>query len=226
VWRLAPGWDTVLRDLEAAAEVRQRIVRHVPRSLGQGQVLQAGERFETVEGVVQGLGLDDELVGTMYMVVERADGRACYLPVRPEVAEQLAVGDTLRVSSPTESWVKATDRIVARYASEHGGVYDPAAHERELALRGMRAGPGQPSPRDLVVANVRRLERLERYGLVARQPAGRWLVRADLVSQLEARERTHPRHRIQIDRLGPPRQIDRSGPERGPFRRRGPGLSR
>lgn len=226
VWRLANGWDTVLRQMGAAAEVRQRIAQHVPRSLGQGQVLQAGAPFEAIEGVARGLGLEDELAGTMYMVVERADGRACYVPVRPEVAEQLAVGDNVRVTSPTESWVKATDRIVARYAAEHGGVYDPAAHERELALRGVRSANGQPSPRELVAANVRRLERLERYGLVARQLAGRWLVRADLVGQLEARERTHPRHRIQIDRLGPPRQIDRGGPERGPVRGRGPGLSR
>jgi hypothetical protein len=53
-----------------------------------------------------------------------------------------------------------------------------------------------------------------------------WRVRADLVSQLEARERTHPRHRIQVDRLGPERQIDGNGPDRGPARGRGPGLSR
>jgi hypothetical protein len=70
------------------------------------------------------------------------------------------------------------------------------------------------------------LERLERYGLVARQPAGHWRVRSDLVSQLEARERTHPRHRIQVDRLGPEREVDRGGPDRGPRRGRGPGLSR
>jgi hypothetical protein len=77
-----------------------------------------------------------------------------------------------------------------------------------------------------VRANVRRLERLERYGLVARLPAGQWRVRADLVSQLEAREHTHPRHRIAIERLGPRREIDRNEPERGPSRQRGPGLSR
>jgi hypothetical protein len=162
----------------------------------------------------------------MYAVVERSGGGACYLPVRPEMATQLAVGANVRVSSPTESWAKASDRIVARYAAEHGGVYDPAGHERELSVRSGRNVTGQPSPADLVRANVRRLDRLERYGLVARLPAGQWRVRTDLVGQLEARERTHPRHRIEIERVGPKREIDSGGPDRGPGRGRGPGLSR
>jgi len=225
-WRLAEGWEPLLRQYETAVEVQARLARHVPSSLGKGLVVQPGERFETVEGVVRGLGLHDELAGTMYAVVERRGGGACYLPVRPEVAAQFALGDNVRVSSPTESWAKASDRIVARYAAEHGGIYDPAAHLRELVIRGDRTASGQPLPADLVKANVRRLDRLERYGLVARQAGGQWRVRADLVSQLEARERTHPRHRIQVDRLGPERQVDRSGPDRGPGRGRGPGLSR
>jgi len=123
------------------------VARHVPSSLGQGLVVQPGERFETVEGVVRGLGLHDELAGTMYAVVERTGGAACYLPVRPEVAAQFALGDNVRVSSPTESWVKASDRIVARYAAEHGGVYDPAGHERELSMRGVRNASGRRSSR-------------------------------------------------------------------------------
>jgi hypothetical protein len=101
-----------------------------------------------------------------------------------------------------------------------------ARNERELAVRGGRAAAGQPSPAELVSANVRRLDRLERYGLAARLSGGQWRVRTDLVSQLEARERTHPRHRIQVDQLGPQRQVDRSVPDRGPGRGRGRGLSR
>lgn len=102
----------------------------------------------------------DELAGTMYAVVERSGAGACYLPVSPEVATQLAVGDKVRVSSPTESWVKASDRIIARYAADHGGTYAPAAHLRELVIRGDRNASEQPSPADLVKANVRRLDRL------------------------------------------------------------------
>ncbi len=225
-WWLADDWEPLLRQYETAVEVQARLAQHVSNSLGQGLVLQPGERFDAVEGVVRGLGLHDEVAGTMYAVVERSGGGACYLPVRPEVAAQLALGDKLRVCSPTESWVKASDRIVAPYAAEHGGVYDPAGHDRELSMRSGRIGVGQPAPADLVKANLRPLQRLERYGLAVRLPAGQWRVRTDLVSQLEAREQTHPRHRIEIERLGPKREIDRSGPDREPGRGRRPGLSR
>jgi type IV secretory pathway VirD2 relaxase len=145
-WRLADDWEALLRQYETSVEVQARLARHLPSSLGQGLVVQPGARFDTVEGVVRGLGLHDELAGTMYAVVERSGGGACYLPVRPEAAAQLTLGDNVRVSSPTESWVKASDRIVARYAAEHGDVYDPVGHERELSMRRGPDAGGQPSP--------------------------------------------------------------------------------
>ena len=107
------------------------------------------------------------------------------------------------------------------------GLYDPAAHQAGLVLRtGRTTGQQQPSPAELVKANVRRLERLERYGLVARDRSGCWRVPADLLAKLEARQKTHPRHRIEVERLGPKREIGRNEPERGPSRGRGPKLSR
>ena len=128
----------------------------------------------------------------------------------------------MKVSSPSESWAKSTDRIIAQYAQQNQGIYDPVLHQRSLeALGGRRRRNVVASPAELTVANVRRLERLERYGLVERLPNGRWKVPADLVAQLEARERSHPRLRIQVDRVGPEPDRDRTGP-----RRRGPGVSR
>jgi type IV secretory pathway VirD2 relaxase len=227
VWQLKPGWDDDLKRMEVISEARARLAQHIPNCLGAGQLLDTGQAFATVEGVVRGLGLHDELAGTMYVVVQGRDGAACYVPVRPEVAAELATGDMVRVSSPSESWVKATDRIVARFAAEHGGLYDPAAHQAALVLRAGRAGGEQrPSPAELVMANVRRLERLERYGLVVRDRGGRWRVPVDLLAKLEARETTHPRHRIRVERLGPARKIDRSAPEIARGRGRRPERSR
>ena len=227
VWRLESGWEARLKKLEAFVEVRERLYRHIPASLGRGQSLEVGTAFETVEGVVRGVGLHDELGGEMYLVVERNGGGGCHVAVRPEVAAGLAVGDAVKVSSPTESWVKPTDCVVARVALEHGGVYDPVEHQNTLQLRaGSVPGDGRPSPAELVAANVRRLERLERYGLVERRPGGRWRVPSDLVATLEARERTHPRHRLQINRVGPERKVDRDGSDRPGGRGRGPGVSR
>jgi hypothetical protein len=208
-------------------EARARLAQHVPGSEGRGQVLQPGDRFEAIEGTVRGLGLHDELAGTRYVVVERPGREPCYLPLPPESAEKLAVGDHVRVTCPAESWVKATDRVVAKVAAEHGGIYDPAAHERALSMRGRPgAGTGQPTPKELVGANTRRLERLERYGLVVRDVGGRWRIPADLVAKLEAREVSHPRYRIEVERVGPAKQVERAPLGRPLGRGRGPGMSR
>jgi type IV secretory pathway VirD2 relaxase len=213
-WELASDWDADLKRMEVVKEVRVRLARHVPGCVGQGQLLDAGQAFETVEGVVRGLGLHDELSDARYIVVERAGGGACYVAVRPEVAAGLAAGDVVKISSPTESWVKPTDRIVVRFAADHGGVYDPVAHQAALAMRAGREGDRQqPTSAELVGANLHRLERLERFGLVARETGGRWRVPPDLLVKLEAREKSHPRHRIAIVRLGPDRPLRRKGAE-------------
>jgi type IV secretory pathway VirD2 relaxase len=221
-WRLEAGWDAELKRMEAHDEARGHLSRHIPDSLGLGRVLEVGQTFDTVEGVVKGIGLHDELEGTMYLAVEGRGAVAHYVPVRPEVVQGLRVGDTVKVSTPAESWVKSTDRIIAQFAQQNRGVYDPVLHQRALeALSGRRGGRAVPSAAELTTANLRRLERLERYGLVERLPNGRWRVPVDLVAQLEARERSHPRHRIQVDRVGPEPDRDRTGP-----RRRGPEVSR
>ena len=55
-----------------------------------------------------------------------------------------------------------------------------------------------------MAANIRRLERLERYRLAKRLADGRWQIPTDLLSQLESRERTHPQQRIRFDKIGAP----------------------
>lgn len=78
-----------------------------------------------------------------------------------EVADTAREGDRVRVASQTESWVKSTDRIVARAAQENGGIYDPVHHQSALEAVRQRQplrGPDTPSPADLATANVRRLE--------------------------------------------------------------------
>jgi Protein of unknown function (DUF3363) len=221
-WWLQAGWDAELKGVDARDEALGRLSRHIADSRGRVRVLEVGQRFETVEGVVKGIGLHDELEGSMYLAVEGRDAAVYYVPVRPEVAEGLRAEDSVKVSSPSESWAKSTDRILAQFAQQNRGVYDPVLHQRSLeALGGRRGRNIVATPAELTVANVRRLERLDRYGLVERLPNGRWKVPADLVAQLEARERSHPRLRIQVDRVGPEPDRDRTGP-----RRRGPEVSR
>ena len=72
-------------------------------------------------------------------------------------------------------------------------------------------------PQSVIEVNLRRLERLGRYKLVARLPDGTWRVPSNLVDVLRSREQTHPRFRLQVEQPG--LQLDRS-------RNRGPSLGR
>ena len=105
----------------------------------------------------------------------------------------------MRIGSEIQPWVRPADRIVARVAQGNVGIYDPVRHQQELHdLQRGRGQPGDPTPGERVAANVRRLERLARFRLAVRLPDGRWRVPADLVAQLEAREKSHPQHRLRI----------------------------
>ena len=92
------------------------------------------------------------------------------------------VGDKVRVSSPTESWVKASDRIVARYAAEHGGVYDPAAHlarTYDPRRTGTRADNRRPPSWSRPTCGGSSGWNATAWSRGS--PAGQWRVRADIV---------------------------------------------
>ena len=219
VWRLADGWKGFLvqrgEDLDAASRLRALVGDEASRY----RVLRPENPVPVTDGVVVGMGLHDELSGEMFAAVKTA--------ARPGVLPAVAArrrrrscrrSDAVRVGFEVEPWVKPADRIVSQFAQENGGIYDPARHQRELeGLRQAPSGDRQPTPAERVAANVRRLERLARYRLATRLPDGRWQIPADLLSQLESRERTHPQQRLRFEKIG--------GPAREPVRPRTPDVA-
>ena len=198
-WRLADGWQETLREMGKQQEITERLWRIVGDRALRQRVIDANTPTPTFDGVVAGKGLDDELAGTTFVVVMSRAGEACYLRMPPEVAAGFRDGEAVRIGSEVQPWVRPADRIIARFAQENGGVYDPARHERALEqLQRGRRQPNEPTSAERVAANVRRLERLARFRLAARLPDSRWQVPADLVKQLEAREKTHPQHRLRV----------------------------
>jgi hypothetical protein len=153
----------------------------------------------TFDGVVAGKGLEDELAGNMFVVITAPTGEPWYLRLPPDIADSLQEGEAVRVGSEIQPWLRPADRIIARFANDNGGVYDPVKHQQALEnLRRPGAPAAEPTPMERVGANIRRLERLARYRLATRLPDGRWQVPADLLTQLEAREKTHPQHRLRV----------------------------
>ena len=209
-WQLEDGWEASLVRMEKDAEIAQRVRTALPASLGRCAVVESGRPMAPIQGTVRAIGLDDELSGNMYAIVETKADLPRYVPVRPEIAATMRVGDTVAVGSAIEKWVKSSDQRIARFAQDHGGIYDPAAHQQALQASPRKAVEGSPAIADLVAANVRRLDRLQRYGLAERVAGGCWRVPPDLIAQLQAREQSHPRHalRIEVRRPAPDRAVD------------------
>jgi hypothetical protein len=205
-WRLADGWKESLVRLGQQNDRIERLYPIVGEKAADYQFVDPKLPLSGFEAVVVGKGLDDELSGQMFVAVRGAGDRGYYIPLRPEAAEALRPGDTIRVSFETERWLKPADEFIARAAREHGGLYDPQQHQRELEARQARTGErGTKSPAQLLTANIRRLERLAAYGLASPLPDGQWRIPADLVAQLKAREQTHPRSLLQVERTSPSR---------------------
>ena len=207
IWRVADGWKESLVRLGQQNDRIERLYPIVGEQAADYRFVDPKLPLSTFEAVVIGKGLHDELSGQMFVAAQGADNRGYYIPLRPEVAENLHRGERIRVGFKTEKWLKPADEIIARVARENGGVYDPRQHQRDLErLPGRRPEEAAPSPADLVTGNVRRLERLAAYGLASPLPDGRWRVPSDLVRQLESRERTHPRSLLKIEKALPPQR--------------------
>lgn len=206
-WKLAEDWQEDLVRLGEHHDVVGRLQPFVGMRAIEYHVPDPKAPTPEFEGVVVGKGLDDEHLGTMFVAVVTPAGDPWYIRVQPEIAAGVREGETVRVGSEVEPWVRPADRIIARAAQENGGLYDPVRHRRALEnlqapLSRGDAATVAPSPAERVAANIRRLERLARFRLAARLPDGRWQIPADLLAQLAAGEKTHPQHRLRIEPVG------------------------
>jgi hypothetical protein len=198
-WTLVPDWQERLRALGERADVIKRLHRIAGGDVSRYRLDGATALAAPVEGVVRGKGLHDELAGSVFAAIESKDGATHYVLLDDRTAAALEPGDIVRAVPSVEPWVKPTDKVLAKVAGAAGGLYDPKAHLAQLDAA--HRPPDAPAPAVLVAGNVRRLERLEHYGLVRRQGTA-WRIPADLIAQLEARERSHPRRRLRVEYCG------------------------
>jgi type IV secretory pathway VirD2 relaxase len=201
-WRVTEGWQETLRELGERGDLIKRMHRALEGRASSYRVFQPGPGA-TVEGTIKHKGLHDELAGDPYVIIQTARREAVYVRLDPAAAAPLREGATVRFACETQRWVKATDHVIQREAAANAGIYDPTAHQRSLGDTPIAISGRLVEPKDVIAVNVRRLERLERYQLVERQPGGRWRVPVDLVRQLADRERTHPQHALRVEPIGP-----------------------
>jgi type IV secretory pathway VirD2 relaxase len=215
-WQLAEGWQETLRQLGERGDIIKRMHRALQGRAVAYRVFEQRDGAQ-IEGVIRSKGLHDEQTGEPCIVVETPRREAVYVRLDRVTAETVREGAAIRLRCEKQAWVKGTDFVIQREATTNGGIYRPADHLKRLGTSPIAIDAKWVWPDDVVAANQRRLERLERYKLVSRLPDGSWRVPPNLTEILSSREQTHPRFRIQIEPLVPSR--DRS-------RERGPGLER
>jgi type IV secretory pathway VirD2 relaxase len=216
VWTLALDWQQALRDLGEREDIHRRIYDATKGDVALDRFEIWSERAERdpIVGVVRRKGLDNELRGDFYAVVETARGGAAYVRLHEVAARELQEGSIARVAVERQTWAKPIDRVLELVAGENGGVYDARLHLEQMRRRPVVIQGRTLDPAEVVAANVRRLERLERYSLVIKLEDGRWRLPPDLVKSLEARDLSHPRHMVRAQTIAPPleQQITRRGP--------------
>jgi hypothetical protein len=215
-WRLADGWQEVLRSLGERGDIIKRIHRALGGQPVSHRVFEPREGAQ-IEGVVRQKGMHDEISGEPYAVIQTPRGEAVYVRLDQATAATLKEQTAVRLSCERQPWVKATDEVLEREAASNGGIYSPTAHLEKVRRRPPMIEGRWVRADEVIAVNLRRLERLERYKLVSRRPDGTWLVPRDLVSTLRQREQTHPRLRLVVEPLTPAVK---------PERRRGPSLDR
>src|SRR3984893_754384 len=189
-WLLADEAEPSLRELGIRGDIirtmqRAFSVRGQERSPTDFAISDAPIALEqTVIGRVIEKGLDDELKGSAYLVVDGVDGRAHYLRVPNfDAITDVPEGGIIAVG---RAQGRQSDRTIARLAEALNGIYDPERQRLELT----RANASDPEA--LVEAHVRRLEALRRGGrIVERLPDGRWNIPEDYLDRARAYDARH-----------------------------------
>jgi type IV secretory pathway VirD2 relaxase len=210
-WRVAEGWQETLKQLGERGDIIKRM-HHALQ--GRASVYRVFEprAGAVVEGVIKQKGLHDELAGDPYVIVQTPRMEAVYVRVDTATAATLKEGTPIRFACEPQPWVKSTDHVIQREAATNGGIYDPTAHLRKLGDMPIAIGGRWVAPASVIEFNQRRLERLERYNIVARLPDGKWRVPPNLVEVLRSREQTHPQYRLHAEAVG----VEAPALDRGP----------
>jgi type IV secretory pathway VirD2 relaxase len=201
-WALVSGWKEHLRELGVRGDIIKQMHRALRGDVARYEILEMSsfqESGQPLYGRVVKKGLSDEQRGTYFAIVETPSGRGCYVPLDSCAAEEAREGDVVRIQSRPQRWRRKDDETIDRIARANHGVYEPSAQRQSTENPGER--------------HEKRLGELERLGLAHRRTDGWWDVDAELLSKLDAMDKTEPKVRMVVDRQRMPigQQIDHPG---------------
>lgn len=190
-WTMHPDAEPRLRALGERDDIIKRLHRSMGADRGADFVLEGERRAEPVIGRLAGRGLDDELKGSAYAIVDGIDGRAHHLRLPSlEATGDAGRGAIIELRRFADATGKERLALAVRsdldLASQIGA--DGATWlDRQLVARTpvpLAEGGFGAEVRDALAA---RAERLIEQGL-AKRDAGRFVPVRDLLGRLRGRE--------------------------------------
>jgi type IV secretory pathway VirD2 relaxase len=183
---VGPGRWRIYAELEAKLRrmgERGDIIKTIHRELAAAGVSRAGTNYaifdperadQRLVGRIVGGGFSDELRERRYVVLDGIDGRTHYAEIGAHAAnEESLVRNTIVELSSRAGEPRAIDRVIAKIATAHRGLYSDRLH-REF-------DPQASS--EYVGSHVRRLEAIRREGIVSRLADGSWNVGNDYLDR-------------------------------------------
>jgi type IV secretory pathway VirD2 relaxase len=194
IWSIEPGAEQTLRELSVRNDIIKTMHRAMTRS-GQAfdpaaLAMHHGAPSEPIVGRLVERGLDDELAGTAYAIVDGADGRTHHLRFETmELTGDAASGAIVELRSWEDSHGKTRLSLATR---------SDLPLESQVMARGATWLDRQLVARDPVATGIgfglevrdameARTGRLEAEGLVRRQ-GSRVIVAKDLIDTLKSRD--------------------------------------
>lgn len=213
VWRLEDGFEATMREMGVRGDIIKTMHKALQKVPPREYAIfdQDDPNQLNITGEVVEKGLVNELNDKKYLIVSAADGRAYYVPLS-KFSEDLEAGsrpgDVVTISVKRgEGIARKADETINKIALENGGVYS-ASHHLEKASWLKAKGI---SPEAYIENHVKRLEALERRGLVQRVGAGSWKVPNDFTERLQRAALGQGRNFVKV-KIERSLQMDLKGP--------------
>ena len=220
-WRLGDRAEATLRELGERGDIIKRMHR-AAADRGVADFVIAGEQqANAVVGRLIERGLDDELRGTAYAIVDAVDGRVHHLRLPDlDATSDAPTGAIVEVVRPSSAETTSVRLSVQSDLSLTEQVTAPGATWLDRKLLDRDRGFAETGfGRDATDALSARVEHLAGEGLARRQNQ-RWVFARDLLDTLAARELAAVRTQLAIE-TGLPSQPTAEGEHiSGTYRRR------
>lgn len=173
-WRLANGWEEILRERAIERDIIRSIAAAAGKEIAAGEIAIYGEGAPPqIIGRVAFSAPDDEMRDTRFLIIDAGDGKFWRVSAGALPPGALPPQGAIVELRKREARPLASDQTIARNAQLNHGAYSEALHEAD-----------DPSAsKAFIEAHKQRLESLRRAGLVMREADGTWCIGEDYLVQ-------------------------------------------